>query len=73
MNGYDTSEGYHIGPLDDRDEAHPEYTIDPILSYDDNHGGDHPSRHRGLNPDGSYERRIPTEEAAYNPETEVSL
>lgn len=32
MNGYDTSKGFEIGPMDDRDDEEPEYTVDPALS-----------------------------------------
>lgn len=68
MTGYDTSDGYRIEPLDDRDEDDPEFTVDPILSGVENDGGDRPDRHRGLQPDGSYERRTPSEVAAFDDE-----
>lgn len=35
MNGYHSSDGYRIEPLDDRDEASPPYRIDPQLSSPD--------------------------------------
>lgn len=73
MNGYDTAEGYHIGPLDDRDVENPDYTIDPMFSDTGNHGGDRSDRHRGLTPEGEYEGRTAAEMAAFDPEAEVML
>jgi hypothetical protein len=44
MTGFDTSDGYRIEPLDDRDSDDPDFTIDPMLSCSNtDFGGEDPA------------------------------
>lgn len=65
MNGFDTSDGYRVEPLDNRDEDEPDYTIDPILSSSNtDFGGEDPAKIE--EPTGT-----PAERATFDPRNEV--
>jgi len=64
MTGYDTSDGFRVEPLDDRDSDDPEYTIDPMFSGTQDDGGSHREiRHKSLEPTV----KTPAERATFDP------
>ena len=64
MIGYDTTDGYRIEPLDNRDEDDPGWSIDPMFSGTQDDGGPHRElRHKGVEP----EIKTPAERATFDP------